>query len=108
MGNVAIVGRGGQILNLLVSEDINGDEMALGVTVLAGFGGGDVNNLAGAVLDHNVTVLADGTSLHGEGLGGASIGGLEVNVMVLLVRHGGSIDGGWEENETAYHDKMKE
>ena len=102
VGNVAIVGRGGQILNLLVSEDINCDEMALGMSVLASFGGGDVNDLARAVLDDDVSVFADRTSLHGEGLGGAGIGGLEVNVVMLVVRHGGSKWGGWEKNETAH------
>jgi hypothetical protein len=87
VGNIAIVRRRGQIFNLLVGEDIHSDEMALGMSVLAGFGGRDIYDLARAVLDDNVSVLTDRTSLHGEGLGGASIGRLEVNVMVLVVRH---------------------
>ena len=85
MGNIAIVGRGGEIFHLFVGEDIDSDEMALGVTVLAGLGGGDVDDLARAVLDHDVAVLADGPGLHGVGLGGAGIGRLEVDVVVLLV-----------------------
>lgn len=44
-------------------------------------------NLAGAVLDVDVAVFADGTGLLRVGFGGSGVGlGLE---MVLLVRHGG-------------------
>ena len=65
--DVHVVGRGGQILELLAGEDVDGDKMDLGVTVLAGLGGGHVDNLARAVLDHDVTVLPQGRALHGEG-----------------------------------------
>jgi hypothetical protein len=52
------VGGWAKFFKLLASEDINGNKVDLGVTVLASLGGGHVDNLAGAVLDHNETVLA--------------------------------------------------
>jgi hypothetical protein len=59
MWDVTVMGRGGQFFHLLASEDVNTDENALGVTVLAGFGGGNVNDLARAAPDHDVTTLTD-------------------------------------------------
>lgn len=76
------MGGGGQILKLLASEDVNGDDVDLSVTVLAGLGGGHFNDLAGAALDDNVTVLPQSRALHGEGGRGAGIGGLEGNVVL--------------------------
>jgi hypothetical protein len=46
--HVAVVGGGGQILVLLASEDVNAHEVALGVSVLAGLGGGHVRDLGRA------------------------------------------------------------
>lgn len=90
VGNVHVVGRGREILVLLASEDVDGDKMDLGVTVLAGLGGGHVDDLAGAVLDDDVAVLAQSRALHGEGVRGARIGGAEVEIMlsckVMLAR----------------------
>lgn len=77
VGDIHVVGRGRKILELLASEDVNGDKVDLGVTVLAGLRGRHVDNLAGAALDNNVAVLAEGRALHREGGRGASVGGLE-------------------------------
>lgn len=43
--HITVVGRGGQLLVFLSSEDINGNEMTLGVAVLASLGGGNIGNL---------------------------------------------------------------
>jgi hypothetical protein len=50
---------------LLVGEDINGNKMDLGVTVLTSLGGGHVDDLAGTALDDDVAVLAKGRTLKG-------------------------------------------
>ena len=71
------MGGGAEFFQLLASKDIDGDEMDLCVTVLAGLGGGHVDNLAGSVLDDNESVLSQGRALDGVGGRGASIGGLE-------------------------------
>ena len=49
------MGGGNHILKLLASEDVNGGEVTFGVTVLSSFGDGDVNDLAGLSLNHNVS-----------------------------------------------------
>ena len=67
---------------LLAGEDVDGDQVDLGVTVLAGLGGGHVDNLARAVLDDNVTVLAESGTLHGVGGRGTRIGGVEGHLML--------------------------
>jgi hypothetical protein len=59
VGNVHVVGGWTKFFELLTGEDINGNKMDLSVTVLAGLGGRHVDNLAGAVLDHNEAVLAE-------------------------------------------------
>ena len=43
--HLKVVGRGDELLHLLAGEDIGGGEVALGVTVLAGLGGGHVDHL---------------------------------------------------------------
>lgn len=83
MGDVHVVGGGREIFVLLVGEDIGGDKVDLGVTVLASLGGRHVNDLAGTVLDNDETVLAEGRALHGEGQGRAGIDGVEGNIMLL-------------------------
>lgn len=82
MGNVHVVGGGGEILKLLAGEDISGNQVNLGVTVLSSLGGRHVNDLARAVLDHNVAVLAQSRTLHGEGLRGSGISGLEGDIVL--------------------------
>ena len=76
--------RGGRakFFKLLAGEDIDGNKMDLCVTVLASLGGRHIDDLAGAVLDHNEAVLPQGRALHGEGGRGAGIGGLEGVLML--------------------------
>lgn len=82
-GDVHVVGGGRQIFELLASEDINGNDVDLGVTVLSGLGGGHLNDLAWATIDDNVTVLPQGRTLHGEGRRGTGIGALEGVLMLF-------------------------
>jgi hypothetical protein len=82
VGDVHVVGRGGEILVLLGSEDVDGDKVDLGVTVLASLGGRHVDNLAGAALDHDETVLAQGRALHGVGERRAGVGGVEGDIVL--------------------------
>lgn len=67
VGDVHVVGGGAKLLKLLAGEDVNGDQVDLGVTVLASLGGRHVDNLAGTALDDDETVLPEGRALHGEG-----------------------------------------
>jgi len=76
-----VVGRRGHILDLLVSEDIDTGDGALGVTVLTGLGGGDLDQLARETLQHSVATLTKGTGLLRVGEGGTGIGGLERNIL---------------------------
>lgn len=52
-----------EIFELLASENVNGDQMHLGVSVLAGLRRGHVDDLAGAALDAHVAVLAQSRAL---------------------------------------------
>lgn len=61
------MGGGAKFFEFLSGEDIDGNKMDLSVTVLASLGGGHVDNLAGAVLNNNKTVLPQGRALHREG-----------------------------------------
>ena len=76
------MGGGAEIFELLGSEDVNGNQMDLGVTVLSGLGGGHLDNLAGTVLDDDEAVLPQGRALHGEGLRSTGIGALEGVLML--------------------------
>ena len=80
--HVHVVGGGGEILQLLAGKKINGSQVDLGVTVLAGLGGGHVDDLAGAVLDHDEAVLAQSRTLHRVGERGAGVGGVELELML--------------------------
>lgn len=80
--DVHVVGGWRQILHLLAGEDVDGDQVDLGVAVLAGLGGGHFDDLAWAALDDDVAVLPQGRALHGEGGRGASIGAVEGNLML--------------------------
>jgi len=83
VGHIHVVGGRAQIFHFLAVENVNGDKMDLGVTVLAGLGGAHLDNLAGTVLDNNIAVLAQSRALHGVGGGRAGIGGLEGVLMLL-------------------------
>lgn len=83
--DVHVVGGGGEILKLLSGEDIDGDKVDLGVTVLASLGGGHVDDLAGTALNHDVTVLTQSGTLHGVGGRSASIGGFEGNIVLFML-----------------------
>jgi hypothetical protein len=76
------VGGWAKIFVLLASEDVDGDQVDLGVTVLAGLGGGHVDNLAWAALDDDVTVLPQSGALHGEGERSTGIGAVEGDLML--------------------------
>jgi hypothetical protein len=67
VGDIHVVGRWGQIFQFLASEDVDGDQVDLGVAVLASLGGRHVDDLAWAAFDDDVTVLSQGGTLHGEG-----------------------------------------
>lgn len=85
VGDLHVVGGRGEILKLLAGEDVDGDKVDLGVTVLAGLGGGHFDDLAGTLLDDDVAVLPQGRALHGEGERGTGIGALE-GVLMLQAR----------------------
>ena len=85
MGNVHVVGGGGEILKLLGGEDIGGDQVNLGVTVLASLGGRHVNDLARTVLDHNVATLAQSRTLHGVGERGSGISRIESDIVLYYI-----------------------
>jgi hypothetical protein len=82
VGNLHIVGGWGEIFELLVGEDIDGDQVDLCVTVLASLGGGHFDNLAWALLDDDEAVLPPGRTLHRVGGGSTSIGALEGVLML--------------------------
>jgi hypothetical protein len=81
------VGRWGQIFQLLAGEDVESNQMDLGVTVLSSLGSGHVDDLAWAALDDDEAVLSQGGTLHRVGGRGAGIGRLE-GVFMLKIRSG--------------------
>jgi len=89
IGNIHVVGGWAKFFKLLAGEDINGNKMNFGVAMLAGLGGGHVNDLARAVLDNDESVLPQGRALHGVGSGSASIGRIEGVLMlgIVVLRH---------------------
>lgn len=76
------MGRGAQIFELFAGENVESSEMNLGVTMLAGFGGGHIDDFAGAVLNDDVTVLPQSRALHRVGGRSASIGTVEGVLML--------------------------
>ena len=70
--HLEVVGRRDKLLHFLPGEDIGGDEVAFGVTVLASLGGGDVNDLrvgVGAAIQA-VSILSDGHRIPSQQRGG--------------------------------------
>lgn len=84
VGDVHVVGRGAELFKLLGGEDVDGNQMDLGVTVLAGLGCGHFDDLARAVLDDDETVLPQSRALHGVGLRSTGIGALEGVLMLHI------------------------
>lgn len=82
VGDIHVVGGWAQIFQLLASEDVDSNEMDLGVTVLAGLGGGHLDDLAWTALDDDEAVLSQGRTLHRVGGGGTGIGTLEGVLML--------------------------
>ena len=85
VGDIHVVGRGAEIFVLLAGEDVEGDQMDLGVTVLASLGSRHVDDLAGTALDDYETVLAQGRALHGIGRRRTGVGRVE-GVLMLYGR----------------------
>jgi hypothetical protein len=75
-----------KFFKLLAGEDVNGDKMDFGVTVLASLGGRHVDDFAGAVLDHNEAVLPQSRALHG--ISGRRTGIGRVEGMLMLFSRG--------------------
>ena len=98
VGDVHIVGRGAKIFELLASEDVNRDEMDLSVTVLAGLGSAHFDDLAGAALDDDESVLAERRALLRIGGGSTGIGALE-GMFMLLDK---PVSSSWKENGRAH------
>ena len=78
------MGRGAKLFELLGGEDVDGDQVNLGVTVLASLGGGHLDDLARAVLDDDEAVLPQSRALHGVGLRSTGIGALEGVLMLYI------------------------
>ena len=81
--DVHVVGGGAKIFELLAGEDVNGNEMDLGVAVLAGLGCTHFDDLARAVLDDDESVLAECRALHRVGFGSTGIGAVEGMLMLF-------------------------
>jgi len=92
IGDIHVMGRGRNILVLLSREDVNSNQIDLGVPVLPGLAGAHVDYLARAAGNVDEAVLAEGGALDGVDEGGTA-GGL-VEGLVLLVRHGNEDEGG--------------
>jgi len=88
VGDVHVVGRRAEFFQFLASEDIKGNEMDFGVTVLSGLGGRHVNDLAGTALDDDETVLSEGGALHRIGQRCTGIDRVERVLMLGVVSHG--------------------
>lgn len=106
VGHRQVVRRGDQVLHLLAREDVDGNEVALCVTVLASLRGADVNHLARTALDDHVAVLANETGLHRESARRTGIGRLELLGVIrvsLRARGGRGWRGGGPEQRRAQH-----
>jgi len=79
------VGGWAEFFKFLLGEDIGGNKMDLGVTVLSGLGGRHVDDLARAALDADETALSQSRTLHRIGRGRTGIGRLEGVLMLEVV-----------------------
>lgn len=86
-----------KLLKLLASEDVNGDQVDLGVAVLASLGGRHVDDLAGTALDDNEAVLPKRRALHREGQRRTGVSRVEGVFMLMghcqLARREGETEG---------------
>ena len=73
-----------KLYKYLTGEDFAVRDGGLGVAVLAGLGGGDINDAAREALDADVVTLLEVTGGGGEGVGGTGINVFEG----FVVRHG--------------------
>jgi hypothetical protein len=80
--NIHVVGGWAQLFKLLASEDIDGDQMDLSVTVLSSLRGRHIHDLARTALDNDETVLSQGRALHWESGRCASISGGIETIMI--------------------------
>lgn len=85
IGDIHVVGGWRQVFELLAGEDIDGDDVNLGVAVLASLGSAHFHNLAGSLVDDHETVLSKGRALHGKGGRGTGIGRVEAVVLLYSV-----------------------
>lgn len=83
--DIHVVGGRTEIFELLTGEDIDGDKMDFGVTVLAGLRGTHLDNLAGAALNDDKAVLPQGRALHWISGRSASIGALKCVLMLFAI-----------------------
>lgn len=86
VGHIHVVRRGRDVFVLTAREDVDSDEVDLGVTVLTGLRGRHVDDLAGTALDHDMTVLTQSRALLGVGHRSTGVSGFEVDVLSLVVR----------------------
>jgi len=86
-GDVHVVRRRAKLLELLAVENVGGNKMDLGVTVLASLGGRHVDDLTRAVLDDDVTALSQSRALHRVGRRRTSIDAVEGHLMILFFSH---------------------
>lgn len=75
------MGRWADIFILLLSKDVDSNEVNLSVPMLASLGGRHVNDLAGISFQHDIAVLPQGGALHGEGFGGPRASGGEFMII---------------------------
>lgn len=81
-GDVHVVRRRAKLLELLAVENVGGNKMDLGVTVLASLGGRHVDDLARTTLDADEPVLAQGRALHGVGQRRTGVSRVEFELML--------------------------
>jgi len=86
VGNIHVMGGRAKVFELLAGEDVDSDEVDLGVAMLARLGSGHFDDLARAVLDDDETVLPQSRALHRIRGRGASIGALEGVLLMLLTQ----------------------
>jgi hypothetical protein len=77
------VGRWAQLFHLLAGKDVDGDQVDLGVSVLACLGGRHVHDLSGPALDTDEPSFAQSRALHRIGERQPGITGVVKGVLML-------------------------